>query len=106
MASAVASFLKSTLAVGAMTAGVFLAPACFAFMAFVDIESNKERHEIEQRMRKPWARVGNPMIRADQPDLSLTAVVIFCFKIFSNNLFTRFYASSSVPNYRKDYYLR
>ena len=70
-------FLKNAIKVAAMSAGVFVAPACFTLIAFIDTENKKEKHKEELNQRKPWARVGKPMIRADQPDFSITAMVSF-----------------------------
>lgn len=68
-------FIKNAFKVAAMSAGIFVAPACFALIAFMDTENNKEKYEDDMNQRKAWARVGKPMIRADQPDFSLTAMV-------------------------------
>ena len=61
----------TTLSFGAFVA----APTFFAFIAYMDMENNKEKHLEEVANRKPLNRVGKPMIRADQPDFSLTAMV-------------------------------
>jgi len=70
------SLAKNILKGTTLSFGAFVAaPTFFAFIAYMDMENNKEKHLEELANRKPLNRVGKPMIRADQPDLSMTAMI-------------------------------